>query len=234
MKITIIYGTTRKSITYTYVKIILNQLNAKIDSQLTEFFLPKDLPYFSNGYLLTLEDTFPYFEEYITPIMKALEESDFIILASPIYTCDESINMKLLLNILSYRWMPHRENRPSMSDKIGLVISINNGIGLYDTTKVMTNSLRFWGLKNIYKISNSESSMGLKTVDLETRRRINQEIHIKVNRILETNDDLDNIIPHKSFKSILESIKSIHRENSSNITDLNNWKNKKYLSNQKH
>ena len=234
MKITIIYGTTRKSITYTYVKIILNQLNAKIDSQLTEFFLPKDLPYFSNGYLLTLEDTFPYFEEYITPIMKALEESDFIILASPIYTCDESINMKLLLNILSYRWMPHRENRPSMSDKIGLVVSINNGIGLYDTTKVMTNSLRFWGLKNIYKISNSESSMGLKTVDLETRRRINQEIHIKVNRILETNDHLDNIIPYKSFKSILESIKSIHRENSSNITDLNNWKNKKYLSNQKH
>lgn len=234
MKITIIYGTTRKSIAYNYVKIVLNQLDAKINSQLTEFFLPKDLPYFCNGYFLTLEDTFPYFEEYITPMMKALEESDFIILASPIYTCDESINMKLLLNILSYRWMPHRENRPSMSDKIGLVVSINNGVGLYDTTKVMTNSLRFWGIKNIYKISTSESSMNSKTVDLETRKRINKEIHIKVNRILETKNELDNIISPKSFKSILESIKSIHRENSSNITDLNNWKNKKYLSNQKH
>lgn len=233
MKITIIYGTTPKSITYTYVKIILNQLNAKINSQLTEFFLPKDLPYFCNGYLLTLEDTFPYFEEYITPIMKALEESDFIILASPIYTCDESINMKLLLNILSYRWMPHRENRPSMSDKIGLVVSINNGVGLYDTTKVMTTSLRLWGLKHICKISNSEASIGLRTVDLESRKRINKEINIKVAKILESKNYLDNI-SSKSFKTILTSIKSIHRENASNITNLNHWKNQRYLSNQKH
>lgn len=234
MKITIIYGTTPKSITYTYVKIILNQLNAKINSQLTEFFLPKDLPYFCNGYLLTLEDTFPYFEEYITPIMKALEESDFIILASPIYTCDESINMKLLLNILSYRWMPHRENRPSMSDKIGLVVSINNGVGLYDTTKVMTNSLRLWGLKHICKICNSEASIGLKTVDLKSRKRINKEINLKLAKILESKNSLDNVILPKSFKSILASIKSIHRENASNITDLNHWKNQRYLSNQKH
>lgn len=214
MKITIIYGTAPKSITYTYVKIILNQLNAKINSQLTEFFLPKDLPYFCNGYFLTLEDTFPYFEEYITPIMKALEESDFIILASPIYTCNESINMKLLLNILSYCWMPHRENRPSMSDKIGLVVSINNGVGLYDTTKVMTTSLRLWGLKHICKISNSEASIGLRTVDLESRKRINKEINIKVAKILESKNSLDSI-SSKSFKEILTSIKSIRKENAS-------------------
>lgn len=223
MKITVIYGTTPKSITYTYVKIILNQLNAKMNSQLTEFFLPKDLPHFCCGYFVTLEDTFPYFEEYITPIMKALEESDLIILASPIYNCNSSVNMKSLLNILSYRWMPHRENRPSMSDKIGLVVSINNGVGLYDTTKVMINSLRFWGLKNIYKLSNSEASIGLNTVDLERRKRINKEINIKVAKILESKNSLDNI-SSKSFKSI----KSIHRENASNITNLNHWKSQKY------
>lgn len=234
MKITVIYGTARKSTTYNYVKIILNQLDAKINSQLTEFFLPKDLPDFCCGYFVALEETFPFFEEYITPIMKSLEESDLIILASPIYACDASINMKSLLNILSYRWMPHRENRPSMSDKVGLVVSINNGVGLYDTTKVMTNGLRFWGLKHIYKISNSESSMGLNIVDLESRRRINKEINIKVTKILESKNALDNIISSRSFKEMLTSIKSIHKENASNITDLNHWKNQKYLSSQKH
>lgn len=190
MKITVIYGKMIKGTTYNNVQLLLKQINSNMNSSVTEFFFPRDLPKFCCGCFLCFEN-----EEYICPnfndakpIMKSLYESDLIILTSPSYNHDESVKIKSFFNTLSYRWMPHRENRPFMSDKIGLVISANNDTILNSTTKVIVNSLRLWGIRKIYKFSNSSCLLSLKILDLEKKRKLNKEIYNVANKILTLNE----------------------------------------------
>ena len=203
MKITVIYGEMVKSTTYNHVQLLLKQINSKINLSVTEFFFPRDLPKLCCGCFLCFEN-----EGYVcpnlndaNPIMKSLYESDLIIFTSPSYSHDNSIKIKSFLNTLSYRWMPHREGRPLMSDKIGLVISTSNDTLLNSTTKVIVNSLRFWGIRKIYKVSNSHCLLDFKTIDLEKKKRLNNEICNVANKILALNEKskkTSNITPNKA------------------------------------
>lgn len=190
MKITVIYGTMSHDSTYNYVQLLLNKINPNINLNLTEFFFPRDLPESCCGCFSCFVD-----EKIICPnindaypIMKSLSESNLIIFTSSSYSCDESMKIKSFLNTLSYRWMPHRKSRPLMSDKIGLVISTSNDTLLNSTTKVIVNSLRFWGIRKIYRVSNSHCLLGFKTIDLEKKKRLNNEICNVANKILKLNE----------------------------------------------
>ena len=232
MKITIIYGKMGNDSTYNCVQLLLNQINSKINSQVTEFFLPKDLPHFCCGCFscfINPEYTCPHFND-VYYIMKSLEESDLIILASPVYTCTTSIQMKSLLDHISYRWMPHREGRPSMSDKVGIVLSTTDGSVSSTMAKSVKNSLRFWGIKKIFKISNNMSSMHWKTIDLEAKRKFNKKIINISNKILALNEKSKKITSAIPSKIAFTSMRPMKKEDDFDMFYLNRWQNQDSLN----
>jgi len=177
MNITIIYGTVRKASTYNCVQLLLNNIKLNIDIKVTEFFLPRDLPYFCrecHSCLINLENTCPHFNDS-NYIITSLDESDLIILACPVFKCDISSNMKLLLDNLSYKSIKNKSNS-FMSKKIGLVMSTAAGAGLFYTTETLKKNLAFWGINNIFKFSSTIYEMNWKDVNLTTKKKIQKKL----------------------------------------------------------
>ena len=88
MNVTIIYGTTKKASTYNCVQLLLNNLRLNMNIKVTEFFLPKDLPSFNRrcfSCLINGEER-PHHFNYVDSIVKSLDDSDLIILASPVFS----------------------------------------------------------------------------------------------------------------------------------------------------
>lgn len=216
MKITIIYGTARESSTYNYVQLLLNQLESNINLDLTEFFLPEDLPHFCTKcfscYINVTENICSHFND-IEPIMTSLEKADLIILASSTYSLDISNQMKDILEHVSYRWMPHRKNTPSMINKLGLIISTTVGTDLHHTNRIMKNNLKFWGIKKIFKISNVISPMGLEIIDFARMHNVSKEIYITSDKILTSLNKLGKSRSPLFANAIFSSMKSLDKSN---------------------
>lgn len=149
MKIVIIHGQNHKGSTYH----ISRMLAEKLDGEIKEFFLPTDFDKFCIGCCNCFtkgENTCPHFE-YLRPITTAIDESDVIILASPVYVFHVSGAMKSLLDHYGYRWMVHRPNE-AMFSKIAVCISTASGSGMKSANKDMADSAFFWGCAKIYKL----------------------------------------------------------------------------------
>jgi len=124
MKITVINGNMRRGSTWHTMDLIRQELAKYDETEVTEFFLPKDMPHFCNGCYSCFyngEDTCPH-ASYIKPIAEAITESDLIVLTSPVYGFDVSGQMKALIDHLCFMWMSHRPN-PKMFNKVGLTVT---------------------------------------------------------------------------------------------------------------
>lgn len=177
MNVTIIYGTIRKASTYNCVQLLLNNIKLNIDIKVTEFFLPRDLPYFCRectSCLINLENACPHLNDS-NYIITSLYKSDLIILACPVFKCDISSNMKLLLDNLSYKFIQDKSNS-FMSKKIGLVMSTAAGAGLFYTTETLKKNLAFWGIKNIFKFSSTIYEINWDHVNLTTKKKMQKKI----------------------------------------------------------
>lgn len=149
MKIVIIHGQNHKGSTYH----ISRMLAEKLDGEIKEFFLPKDFDKFCIGCcncFIKGENTCPHFED-LRHITTAIDESDVIILASPVYVFHVSGAMKSFLDHYGYRWMVHRPNE-TMFSKIAVCISTASGSGMKSSNKDMADSAFFWGCAKIYKL----------------------------------------------------------------------------------
>ena len=105
MKITIIHGQSHQGSTYHIARSLAQKLNGTI----TEFFLPKDFGEFCIGCTSCFqvsETKCPHFEK-LSPITKALDNADVMILASPVYVYHATGAMKSLLDHYGWRWMVH-------------------------------------------------------------------------------------------------------------------------------
>jgi len=83
MKITVINGNMRHGSTWNCVHLILDEIQKHDETDVTEFFLPRDMPHFCNGCFSCIyngEDKCPH-REAIRPITDALLSADLIILA---------------------------------------------------------------------------------------------------------------------------------------------------------
>jgi multimeric flavodoxin WrbA len=78
MKITVIHGSPRKGNTYRAARIFLQALSKRGDVEVTEFFLPKDLPEFCRGCCSCVtrgEETCPH-RQYTKPILDSMIQAD--------------------------------------------------------------------------------------------------------------------------------------------------------------
>ncbi|MBZ4670031.1 MAG: hypothetical protein PWQ76_640 [Clostridiales bacterium] len=177
MKIAAVYGFLRKGSTYNTAALLLESLKSKTECEISEFFLPKDMPNFCVGCfscIMNSEEKCPHYAA-LQPIAKALDEADVIILASPVYVFDVSGQMKAFLDHFGYRWMLHRPS-PAMFSKIGVAISTTAGSGQKRTNETMAKSLSFWGTRKIFSYGKAVRATSWDGVSPEMKENIKSDM----------------------------------------------------------
>ena len=224
MKIAVINGNMRHGSTWHCMDAIVHAIEQHEAVERKEFSLPRDLPNFCNGCFFCFyhgENTCPH-AQFVQPIVRAMEEADLIILASPIYGLDVSGQMKALIDHLCYMWMSHRPN-PNMFAKVGLTVATTAGMGLNHATKTMRNSLTFWGVKNIYSYKNPIAAMNWDDVSGAKRQKLNKaaaKIAVGITRSVRRAKTSPNPIL-RSF--MFRMMAGMQKTNDWNKTDRGHW-----------
>ena len=153
MKITVINGTEIKGCTYNIKKSFLNIL--RDGNEISEFYLPKDLPHFCCGCkncFLKSESLCPH-EKYVMPIWNSMLNSDLLVFASPVYALRTTAQMKSLLDHLCVHWMVHRPDDRMFNKK---AVILTNAIGVFNggAQKDIATSLMWLGISDIRKLGN--------------------------------------------------------------------------------
>ena len=148
MKITVINGTEKHGVTYELKEIFLKEFGSQTD--VTEFYLPKDCPNFCVGCTTCfLTDEHKCKDaEYIQRIEKALLSADLLVFTSPAYVFHATGAMKVMLDHFGYRWMPHRPAK-EMFGKRAVIITQCLGAGGKSAAKDIKDSLSWWGVSSI-------------------------------------------------------------------------------------
>lgn len=103
-----------------------------------------------------------------------MDESDVIILASPVYVYHVTGAIKTFSDHYGYRWLVHRPVE-SMFKKQGVCISTAAGAGMKPTNKDMADSLFFWGVAKRYKYGVRIAAVSWNGVSDEKKREIDSE-----------------------------------------------------------
>ena len=222
IKITVIHGQSHKGSTYHIAKI----LSDKIGGEVTEFFLPKDFSSFCMGCTQCFEKTekmCPHYES-LQPITKAMDESDVIILASPVYVYHATGAMKAFLDHLGYRWMVHRPEE-SMFHKQGVCISTAAGGGMKSTNKDMKDSLFFWGVGRIYQIGVAVAAISWEKVNEKKKKRIEKKTTKIANEIKKR---CGRVKPSLKTRMLFQVMRLVQK-NGWNEADVKYWKEKGWI-----
>ena len=185
VNISVIYGSTKKACTYNCVQLLLNSLKLTIPITVKEFFLEKEISNKSDRFFSCFIDgNFIYLNsnslDYLT---SSLDNSDLIILASPVIQCHITTELNSLLNHLYYKSIEY--NRKSfMHTKIGLIMSTTASAGLPTTINNLKKNLFFGGIHNVFRFSKTIYEMNWEDVDLKTKIKINKTIFKLSNKIL--------------------------------------------------
>ena len=230
MKVTVINGNARHGSTWNCTQTILKKLENYGELEVTEFFLPKDMPHFCCGCFscfLNGEGTCPHAAS-VQPIADALLDADLIVLTSSVYALDVTGQMKALLDHLCYQWMSHRPN-PLMFNKIALTVVTTAGAGLSHTTKTMRNSLQFWGVKRIHSYKNPVSAMKWSDVPEEKQAKIQKEAAALAHRIAKEVQNAKKL-PSPFLRSvIMRAMAGMMRKNDWNLRDRQHWEDHKWF-----
>lgn len=217
MKICIINGQNHKGSTYH----IARMLAEKTGGEITEFFLPRDFGEFCCGCtncFMKSEDKCPHYEK-LSPITKAVDEADLIILASPVYVYHCTGAMKAWLDHYGWRWIVHRPEE-KMFSKQAVVISTAAGAGMSSANKDMADSLSFWGVPKIHKIGMAVSATSWNEIKPSKMRAIEK----KTDRIAKKVCD-STIKPRVSLKGrVLFTSMHFANRNGWNPADSEYWK----------
>ncbi|MEA5002887.1 MAG: flavodoxin family protein [Christensenella sp.] len=151
MKITVINGTEVKGCTYHIKENFLDVLRE--GNEITEFYLPKDMPHFCCGCktcFLKSESMCPH-AKYVMPIWEALLDADLLVFTSPVYALRATGQLKALLDHLCVHWMVHRPD-DQMFSKCAVVLT--NAIGVFNggAQKDIATSLLWLGISDIKKL----------------------------------------------------------------------------------
>ena len=152
MKITVINGTEKRGVTYRLKEIFLERFRSS--AEITEFYLPRDLPGFCIGCTQCFRDNAGACKdaEYVKRIETALLEADLLVFTSPAYVFHCTGAMKAMLDHFGYRWMPHRPAK-EMFGKRAVIITQCLGAGEKSTAKDIRDSLSWWGVSDIRCVS---------------------------------------------------------------------------------
>ena len=173
MKITLIHGQNHKGSTYHIGKLLEEQFG---DSDIQEFFLPKDLEHFCMGCYQCIEneEKCPFYNEK-NRIMQAIEAADLLIFTTPTYCMRASASMKAFMDLTFTYWMSHKP-RKCMFSKKAVVISTAAGTGTKSAIKDITNTLFYWGVPYIKEYGIAVQAMGWEQISDKKKKKIKEDI----------------------------------------------------------
>ncbi|SHI16879.1 NADPH-dependent FMN reductase [Sporobacter termitidis DSM 10068] len=231
MKITVINGSMRHGSTWHCMEAVRQELGKYDTVQMTEFFLPGDMPYFCSGCYSCFyngESTCPH-ASATEPIARAILEADLVVLLSPVYGFDVSGQMKALIDHLCYMWMSHRPD-PRMFNKIGLTITTTAGAGLAHTTKTLRNSLTFWGVKKTFSLKYRAAATKWDEVPAKKQIKIRRDAARSAARIARAVKNVKKL-PNPLFRSFMfKMMAGAQKKNDWNPVDRKHWESQGWLS----
>lgn len=173
MRITIIHGQNHRGSTYHIGRLLAEQF---ADSDVQEFFLPKDLEHFCMGCYQCIEneEKCPFYNEK-SQIMQAVESAELLIFTTPTYCMRASASMKAFIDLTFTYWMSHKP-RQCMFSKKAVVISTAAGTGTKTAIKDITNTLFYWGVPYIREYGISVQAMNWEQVTEQRKAKINADI----------------------------------------------------------
>ncbi len=219
MKITIIHGQSHQGSTYHIARSLAQKLNGTI----TEFFLPKDFGEFCIGCTSCFqvsETKCPHFEK-LSPITKALDNADVMILASPVYVYHATGAMKSLLDHYGWRWMVHRPEE-KMFSKQAVCISTAAGAGTKSTNKDMSHSTFFWGIAKTYQFGTAVMETSWKRVSSKKKQHIERKLNALAKKIRKNQKHVKPSVKTKIFFYFM----CLMQKHGWNKADTDYWKTK--------
>ncbi|MEA5057229.1 MAG: NAD(P)H-dependent oxidoreductase [Anaerotignum propionicum] len=230
MKITVIYGTQRKSKSSTYniaqqfIKCLSN------GDSVSEFFLPKDMPKFCSGCWNCFTDSTkcPHYD-YLKPITDAMDEAELLIFTAPVYVYHVPGQVKAFLDHFGYRWMPHQPNK-NMFRKRALLISTAAGAGTKSTLRDLEDSMMFWGVARTYTFSKHVRAADWDTVDIKLKSKIQNDVKKLSNKII---SESHNFTPSLKVKALFYAMKYMQIRFHYNSADVEYWKEHGWLGKEK-
>ena len=217
IKTVVIHGQSHKGSTYH----IAHSLAEKIGDEITEYFLPRDFGEFCVGCNQCFNESemkCPHYEK-LKPITEALDSSDVIILASPVYVFHATGAMKAFLDHYGYRWMVHSPEG-AMFTKQGVCISTAAGAGMKSAIKDMYDSLFFWGVAKIYKYGNGVAAVDWNSVSEKKKRAADKALSAAAKKITAR---VGRVRPGLKTKAVFFAMHLMQRKGF-NERDVKHWK----------
>lgn len=173
MRIVLIHGQNHKGSTYHISELLVEQFE---NSDIQEFFLPRDLEHFCLGCYKCIEndEECPFFNEK-RRIMQAVENADLLIFTTPTYCMHASAPMKSFIDLTFTYWMSHRP-RACMFSKKAVVISTAAGKGTKSAIKDISNTLFYWGVPYIKEYGITVQAMSWEQVSKKKKEKIKLDI----------------------------------------------------------
>lgn len=187
MKIVLIHGQNHKGSSYHIGRMLaekvvapsnetMAQSNRNVSqvqqTELVEFFLPRDLNHFCMGCYQCIEgdEQCPFYAEKYR-IMKEVEAADVLIFTTPTYCLHVSAPMKAFMDLTFSYWMVHRP-RKEMFCKKAAVISTAAGSGAKSATKDVANTLFYWGVPYVKQYGIAVQAMDWEHVTEAKKKKI--------------------------------------------------------------
>ncbi len=231
MKIVVINGNSRHGSTWNCKEQLIQAIEKYEAAEVKNFILPKDMPHQCMGCFSCImrgEDRCPH-AGAISPFVSAMEEADVIVLTSPVYALDVSGQLKSLLDHLCFMWISHRPN-PKMFKKVGVTVATTAGFGLKHTTKTMTNSLKYWGVRRIYSLKMPVAAAKWEEVLQKNKIRSVQKSEETAKSIVKAVKHIGRLHPRLFVRFMFLMMKGMMKKNTWNLTDRSHWESQGWLA----
>ncbi len=181
MKVVIIHGQSHKGTSYHVGRALVDQLGTK--EEITEFFLPKDMPHFCCGCYQCLKSVVkcPHYE-WIKPITQSMDEADLLVFTTPVYCLRTTGSMKALLDHLFTQWISHRP-KEEMYFKRAVVVAAGAGAGMKEAAKDIEISLQYWGISDIQIYKVRSMAMSWDGVNDKNKAKVEHDMKAMADRL---------------------------------------------------
>jgi multimeric flavodoxin WrbA len=230
MKITAVYGTSRKAKSSTYH--IAQQFIARLSEgdAVQEFFLPLDLPQFCRGCGECFTDyTKCPDHAYVRPMMEAMNDADLLVLTAPVFVYHVPGQVKAFLDHFAFRWMVHQPQQ-EMFSKQALLISTAAGAGTRSTLKDLKDSLDYWGVAKVYTFGRNVRAVDWNHVDGRRKAAFERDIAQLAAKIKR---DSTHVRPRLKVKALFHVMRFMQKRYGFNEADVRHWESRGWLGKQR-
>lgn len=219
MKICMIHGQNHVGTTCRIGRGVARALGGEV----TEFFLPRDFGDFCVGCgncFTKSEDKCPHFQKLRT-ITGAMDAADVLIFTSPVYVYHVTGAMKAFLDHYGWQWLIHRP-KPAYFHKQAVLIATAAGGGTKSALHDMTDSMYYWGVPRVYKMSFNVHALTPGGVDDRTKKMINREIARTAARVRADAGRGRGLTPKQ--RALFEVMRKLHKKGVFPDIDNNYWR----------